>query len=332
MTALHGLRRGGLAMQRLIARSRLASRAYLLAMSFACRNLLPRGAAAHLRVLVLHPESRWPDLAFRPASVRMGQSTEVRLTPHLGEFDQNVLFSKVLDHEPEVCRWFETDGAARYETVIEIGANVGLFSVFLNAVAAKPGARLRRIVSFEPSREAFARLAGNLTSNRAEHVLPFMAAVGEEAGFRSFFEPQGHLCNGSFDADFAGIFAGIVRQTTVAVQAAASLELFLPDAGPALVKIDAEGAEPEVLAALGDLVARRRPDLLVEVLPETVASIAAIPWLRDYELHLITPDGPQPRPRLSAEAEHRDWLFLSRAGPARPTTPSAEDEARSCVT
>lgn len=146
----------------------------------------------------------WPQIAFRPRSVVVGARTKIVLTPHVGEFDWAALFSKRLDYERSVFCWLEQNANERYDIVIEIGANVGIYSVFFDTlISSRPGSRLRKVIVFEPSLEPYTRLVENLKANKATFVLPFRAAVADATGFRTFYEPKDHLTNGSFVERFA---------------------------------------------------------------------------------------------------------------------------------
>ena len=61
-----------------------------------------------------------------------------------------------MHHEPEVFA-FLLKKMAGYDTVVEIGANVGLYTIFFSKLLPRPDDR-PRILSFEPSRRAFAEL------------------------------------------------------------------------------------------------------------------------------------------------------------------------------
>ena len=54
------------------------------------------------------------------------------------------------------------------ETVVDIGANVGVFSVFLSKEVGETG----RVFAFEPVRETFIRLHENLVLNLSDNVRP----------------------------------------------------------------------------------------------------------------------------------------------------------------
>src|SRR5205823_2649342 len=110
-----------------------------------------------------------------------------------------------------------------YDLIIEIGANIGIYSVFLDSLTKIPESKLTRIIAFEPSPEAFRRLLENLRANRTKHVTAMQAAIGEASGIQAFFEPAGHLTNGSFLRKFAALFSESIARMEVMVIAAAEL-------------------------------------------------------------------------------------------------------------
>jgi len=74
----------------------------------------------------------------------------------MGEADQSVLFTKRLDYEQPVFCWLEKNATERYDIVIEIGANVGLYTVFLDALIRRnPVSRLRTLVGTNESLESY---------------------------------------------------------------------------------------------------------------------------------------------------------------------------------
>ena len=83
------------------------------------------------------------------------------------------------------------------------------------------------------------------------------------------------------------------------------------DQSPVLVKIDAEGAEPEVLKSMAALIVQHRPDLLIEVLSTTETSLNKLRFLLNggYELFHIRPEGLIRRDWFVAD-EHRDYALL----------------------
>jgi len=264
---------------------------------------------------------RWPAGALQPAAVCLGADTWVRLQPHNGEFDFEAVLGGVLGYEPEVFAFL--DARVRdYDAIVEIGANVGVFTVYFSSQLSRARAG-GRVYAFEPSDVASRRLRSNLGLNHAENVSAFQAAVGDRSGFEWFFEPNGHLTNGSLLASFAGKFSSDIRKAPCLMVSAGQLTELLGTHRRILIKIDVEGYEAPLLEALAPLIQAKSPDILLEVLPEFDDAINAVAGrvAAHYDYFQITPAGLVQCARIQAGAS-RD-CFLS---PARTT---ATQSARS---
>jgi len=127
--------------------------------------------------------------------------------------------------------------------VVDIGANVGDFALALNAV--HPATVIH---CFEPSPAEFACLTANLESNDlcAGHELHAIAAwqADEEVVF--------HVKSSSADSSILPVAEG---EGEIRVPAR-RLDGFLEDRPYRLLKLEAEGAEPEILEGAGDSIAR----------------------------------------------------------------------------
>ena len=292
-----------------IAKNRTLAGLYFAIVSAGSRRLLNTKASAQIRNLLLRRGVQWPPLQFAARRVIVGTDTEIRLIPHLGEFDEEALFRRRLSYEQPVFRWLEHEAADRYDLVIEIGANVGVYSVFLAALAAKrTEGRLKRIIAFEPALE------------------PFRAAVAD-GGFRTFYEPRGHLTNGSLLADFAGNFSPDVAEALVHAIAPTELACFFEGDPSVLLKIDVEGYEAQLLSGLSGILAEHHPDMIIEVLAGTVESLEHSEPLAGYDRYLIASGGLEQQPRLSAHPTYRDWLLRwpgSRPGDDRRRPPTRQ--------
>jgi len=284
--------------------------AYISFWSWVSRRLLPVSLQRRVRNSICSNGHDWPEMDFAPRRVRLGGRTEVALVPHWNEFDQEALFLNALEYEVPVFRWLEANAATTYDLVLEIGANAGLYTVFFDALfKGGSGPTRRRIVSFEPAPEPYRRLIANMAANDVQHVVAYQAAVGERSGLQVFHEPVGHLTNGSLLREFSEIFTGRIDESVVIVVAAPELERWVSTASRALLKIDVEGFEPELLTALGPVLRRYRPDLLIEVLPFTLDKLNADPVLVTYDKYLILPGGLEKAAAFHASPQHRDWLL-----------------------
>lgn len=231
----------------------------------------------------------------------------MQLIPHAKEFDFAAVVYRKLNYEVEVYNFL--DGLREYTRVIDIGANVGVFSLYM--AQSFPDAL---IYSFEPGREAFSRFLNNMRANPhlESRINPFFAAVGADSPTITFYTPEGHLTNSSLDVEFAAKF-GVVK--SFIAQVAPKLlfeEILQPQSGRTLVKIDAEGAEPAVLLQLRDLIVAAHADLLIEVLPEYCNALQPhFDYFRaaGYFAYSLQKQGPVLMPELQASAHWRDWWF-----------------------
>jgi FkbM family methyltransferase len=249
-------------------------------------------------------------MQFGPKVVTVGNNTKISLIPHLGEFDQGALFTETLDYETPVFEWLAANAPTKYDLIIEIGANVGVYTVFLDSLTKLPGSKLAKIIAFEPSPEAFRRLLQNLEVNKAQNVQAVQAAIAPKSGIQPFFEPAGHLTNGSFVREFAALFSESITETEVVAIGVGELEKYLSGARKALIKIDAEGFEPVIIASMGTLITKYQPDLLIEVLDETAEKLERTSALEGYKRFLITSSGLRETRALFACRSWRDWVLL----------------------
>lgn len=182
----------------------------------------------------------WPAVELPPVSVVLGSTTQARLRPHFGEFDLEVLVRRRLEYEAPVMRFIEAR-LDRYDVVLELGTNVGVYTLLCAAGLRSLGRTAGHVIAFEPSPEAFRRLQDNIQLNDAANVRLVAAAVGSRSGLVPFFEPVGHLTNGSFDANFAAQCSDEVEQHFVPCVAGHDVIPLIPQGSRVLLKIDVEG-------------------------------------------------------------------------------------------
>lgn len=252
----------------------------------------------------------WPAVDLPAIPVQVSPNATVRLHPHFGEFDAQALVRERLQYETEVFAWLESRRTT-YDTVVEIGANVGVFTIYFGTQFRTVAGAGTRVLAFEPSPEAFRRLQANLRANNLSHVVATQAAVSDTSGTVTFHEPAGHLTNGSLLPSFASQFSSDVRVTTVRSVSGADIAALAPQ-GRVLLKLDVEGAEAMVLRSLSGWLMTVQPDILIEVLPGHESEIQlALPDAR-YRPFEITPAGLVPREVIVAGA-CRDWWLEPRA-------------------
>lgn len=134
----------------------------------------------------------------------------------------------------------------RGDVVLDIGAHVGIVSIYL--AKRYPGIR---VYAFEPVAENFQRMERNIGANHAIGIVPTFRAVTSDG--RNVF------LRGNVKANSGG--TTMIRSPDIALEVVHSsisiADVFTQAAGRvALLKIDCEGAEYEILEAAGDLLHR----------------------------------------------------------------------------
>lgn len=168
-------------------------------------------------------------------------------------------------YEPETTQ-FLVSVLRPGDAFVDVGTHVGYFSSLAAAVVGPAG----KVVSFEPEADNFARLLDNLRLNSFAHVEPVNMAVGEAEGEAEFFvnadNDGGHALWDVGLHAFNRLSREAPRSRRVKVT---SLDAFLGDRDlPPLraIKIDAEGAEQQVLRGAESLLrARPVPFVICEV-------------------------------------------------------------------
>ena len=123
------------------------------------------------------------------------------------------------------------------DTVIDIGAHIGLFSLLVSQLC-KTG----KILSFEPVRENFDLLVSNLKLNHIENVLPFNMAVSKNSDKLNLFLNDDQSAHSIFPKS----------SESISVESTSLQKIFEENkiSSCKLLKLDCEGAEYEIIDSL----------------------------------------------------------------------------------
>lgn len=146
------------------------------------------------------------------------------------------------EYEPVTYRMF-VETIRPGMTVVDVGAHVGFYTVAASAAVGAAG----RVYGVEPTPENARYLRQNVLLNRRENVTILQCAAGATAETRAF-----HL-TGSSDSN--GLYPHPLTATAEMIEVDVVPLDALLDPPVHLVKIDAEGAEIEVLDGMKGLIA-----------------------------------------------------------------------------
>lgn len=212
--------------------------------------------------------------------------------------------------EPETLACFlATLDHARPGAVLDVGANVGVYALLAAARCRRP------VRAFEPTPH-IARTARELAAANRLPVQVSELAMGEHPGNAVFTLSSTSDASNSLAAGFRPEAGRIeVRVET--------LSRWCEHTGtaPAVVKIDTETTEPDVIAGALDALREFRPWVFCEVLPGHGVEERLMELLRplDYTWHQLGEELPSPARtvidgRISG-AEQRMWLFAPEEPP-----------------
>ncbi|MBL7046008.1 MAG: FkbM family methyltransferase [Parcubacteria group bacterium] len=139
-------------------------------------------------------------------------------------------------------------------TFVDVGANVGYFTLLAARLVGEGGS----VYAFEPEDENFGLLKRNVKENGYSNVITEKKALSNCSGNLAFYIDPKNLC--------AHSLVPKKGRKEVTIEATTFDEYFvgiLPD----VVKIDVEGAEPQVLSGMVESL-KKKPTLIVEFYPE----------------------------------------------------------------
>jgi len=143
--------------------------------------------------------------------------------------------------------------------VFDVGANKGQTTLIFASLVGPAG----RVVAIEPAPEEFASLARNVELNHLSQVRALNAAAADDAGTRPFTYSAARPTQGKL-ADVERTYV-IPDAATIAVPAVTLDSLLASEPGPALIKIDCEGAAAAVLRGARQILATSHPLIYLEL-------------------------------------------------------------------
>jgi FkbM family methyltransferase len=200
---------------------------------------------------------------------------------------------------------FETDYATgRYETrlqkalsahlrpgsvVYDVGAHIGVVSMFASQLVGSTG----KIFAFEADPENASRIEAHVQRNNLGQIRVFPCAVWSSVGQLSFERASAQ--SGRNQGRVAAA-SGSTKQDAIVIESI-SLDSFAQRyPPPALIKIDVEGAEAEVLRGAEQTFSRSHPVVICEV-HHRQAEEEVCRWLSDRGYSLEWLDGVAKFPR-----------------------------------
>jgi FkbM family methyltransferase len=154
------------------------------------------------------------------------------------------------------------------DMVLDIGANIGAFSLKMSKLVGEQG----RVLAVEPESTNFNLLMTNMKMNHCKNILPIKTALGERPGtaFLNVYKKHGRT---SF---FARAMESVERQEEVSIRTLDELTSELCLSQISLVKVDTEGYELKALQGGKETIRKLKPKIVGEAHPHISDSAAII--------------------------------------------------------
>lgn len=159
------------------------------------------------------------------------------------------------------------------DTVIDIGANVGVVTVLLSSLVGKKG----KVFAFEPNPTLHDMFDRTMARNRITNVFLDKVALGDKEGNLSLCFRSDNVGAGSLVYRYDSAQTITVPVTTLSARLRSERLKSIR-----LIKIDAEGFEPEILCGAMDILRSTRPDAVLFELNDPGASISDHPTIRIF--------------------------------------------------
>ena len=239
-------------------------------------------------------------LSHRVAAIRPVDAPELSFEPSDSMVMDAVYWVGVRGYEGTVAdTWVAL--CARAGSVLEVGGNVGIFSVLgARARAGNGRAAAGCYTVVEPLPQNVATLRANLSRNGLGHVEVMAAAAipgAEPAPVRINIPDEGRANPVGAHVTLGSEVAARSSKDVVTVP---GLPMAMLAAGRDLIKIDAEGLEWALLRTIREQLVQDGPTLMIEVLPEStglaafLAELAPEAGYRIYALPEYGSDRPVP--------------------------------------
>ncbi len=153
--------------------------------------------------------------------------------------------------------------AKKGDTVVDVGANIGLYTIYLSKAVGPQG----MVLAFEPDPENVKLLRENVRLNNCANVKIFPYALGNVDKAERLF-----LCNENKGYQSFADLAQTGNYIDISVKKASKA---LADYHPAIAKIDVEGAEPLVWQGMDE----KPPSILFEFVPSQIRALGNDPYM-----------------------------------------------------
>jgi len=148
------------------------------------------------------------------------------------------------------------------DVVIDVGANIGYYTVLLADKVGKNG----KIYAFEPDKTNFEILKKNIAENNLENVVAINAAVGSKNGKSFLYKSKENFGDHKLKNPPISTKSKSPSLEEREVIQVIRLDSFIKEKVD-LIKIDTQGWEPEVIEGAKKIISKNKPVMFLEYSP-----------------------------------------------------------------
>lgn len=192
----------------------------------------------------------------------LGKGKKITINNHELRFPERYYKYFAKDYEKENYQFLSTQ-CKKGDTVIDIGAHMGLFSVWAASFAGPTG----KVFSFEPTPSTFKLLQRTIRLNKFENIVtPVNAAVSAKKGTTKFYIADAAADNSNSLVNYGD---NVHKEYTVHL---ITVDDFTQEHALKIdfLKIDAEGAELSVLKGAAKVLTEQRPICILAMHPASI--------------------------------------------------------------
>lgn len=185
----------------------------------------------------------------------------------------------------------------KYDYVVDVGANIGYYTTLLAKLVGEEG----RVFAFEPETNNYNLLLKNINTNDFNNVYTHNSAVGRKSGKLKLYKSREELC-GRYSNGMHRVYPSMFCvDEAIEVDVVTLDEGIWADHKISFVKIDAEGAELDILYGMKKILEQDHVSMILEYGPACVREKGDDPYktielLKNYGFKFNIADNGKIRP------------------------------------
>jgi len=196
--------------------------------------------------------------------------------------------------------------AKKCQTIIDIGANIGYFSL-IGGIASDKG----KVIGFEPLPKAYDVFKNNIKLNKLSNVIPEFFAITNYNGNTKLYAPKGDIPMSS------SIVKGFREEVLNYNVPAITLDTYCKNKNFKridMIKIDIEGGEYFALEGMKDILSSHEPIIICEILGgSNTHKIQKLLKDNNYNYFLITNRGLEKMEIIQKNINYLNYLFAKKS-------------------